>query len=136
MPLFKKKNKEVAVGYKFEIEIMPDATYEVFSLTSEDGEEMDFIIAASVEYNGDNYSVLAPNDEDGTFIPEGLVVFKISNGSLEPVEDMKLATAMVEKVIEEAEESGYFDDAEDDDEEGAEDEDCGEDDDDDDEDED
>ena len=68
---------------------------EVISLTDEDGNELEFEYLDQIEYEGGNYAVLLPVDEDEETEDDEVVIFKVisaddENEEYEIVEDEEM----------------------------------------------
>lgn len=86
---------------------------DIVTLTSEEGEQIEFYHEATIEYKEEKYVFLHPVVEIPEIGEDEIIIFKIVEGekededTLEPVEDDKILDAVYEeyiKLIEESEE--------------------------------
>lgn len=57
--------------------MMKNNENEIITLTGENGEELDFILGAEIEYDGFNYLVLKPLDKSLGLLDDEALVFRI-----------------------------------------------------------
>lgn len=98
---------------------------DIITLTSDDGEQLDFYHEATIEYEDDWYVFLNPVKEMEEIGEDEVVIFKLvkseeGEDSLEPIEDEDLLDKVYEKyvaMIDSYEDEDYEDDDSDDEEE-------------------
>ena len=91
------------INHEEEVEIFEES--ETILLTGDDGKDYAYSLVACVEYDGDFYALLQPEDDDDEYAE--ICVFEIANyesvdedWNLEFVNDEKLADAVFVKCIE------------------------------------